>query len=171
MQPPTVDVHRLIDFHNLVGQGEAGLGLQHFKVITEEKTHLHIHSLFFFPTRGTGNPSLDYVHEATPPEMSRPCRTEPKHTRGKKLSEENHPFLCHLLSSQHLCGPSPVFILTPSLCLPSSPSGFHSDHFPPCRDPHISSHSPLIPIKTYMLTSQSGWGLSGPLCRWEMPRR
>lgn len=99
-----------------------------------------------------------------PREVGRPLRRAAKtHKREKKRKQQsvrNHPFYV-TFSPYHLS------CLHPSLSLPSSPSVFHSDHFVHCRDPHVSSHSPLIPIKTYMQTSQTGWGPSAP----HVPRR
>lgn len=90
--------------------------LQQFKAIMDlKKKNLKIHlDFFFFDESETGNPSLDYVQEATPREVGEPSGAEPKHTREKTISMESS-FFCHLLSSPPLLSSSSYL---PSLCPP-----------------------------------------------------
>lgn len=143
-QPRTVDVHWLPDFHSVVGQWPWNTSCS-FKESQLFKKNLHAH-WDRFPTWGIGNCSLDYVHEAAPPEVSRPCRTEPKHTRGKKeISTESTFSLSPSLLPTSLCPQSclhphtfPLFVLL-SVCVSLWP--FRSTLWPPYLIPlPINSH-------------------------------
>lgn len=93
--------------------------LQQFKAISDLKKKKSQNSFRLFVFFSLMNqdlviPPLDYVQEATPREVGRPCGAEPKHTREKPICTESS-FFCHLLSSPPLLSSSSYL---PSPCPP-----------------------------------------------------